>query len=212
MKAGSFAVFYGIVLCMLGVVLVPNARAAQDPWLESYRFEAQGKYAEAYAALGKLKATRPENEFRILRYAWLHYLLKQHNDAIRKYRRALELNPDSIDARLGLTLPLMAQERWREAALYARQVLEVSPWHYYANLRLLAVEEGQRHWEKLAAHARELSNRYPTDATIRVYLARAEARLGNTAKAMAAYRTVLQRVPGHLEATAFLARASADPS
>ena len=195
-------------LLSLSLLLLPTVHARTDPWSESYRLEAEGKYAEASAAMEKVYAVRPINEFAVLRHAWLHYLLKQYNDAMREYKHALELNPNSIDARLGLTLTLLAQERWGDAEQYARQVIETSPWHYQANLRLMASEEGAKQWKQLALHARQLATYYPSDATIMVYLARAEARLGNVERALVAYRQVLERVPGHLEATSFVANNS----
>ena len=144
------------------------------------------------------------NEFLFLRLGWLNYLRGSHNDSINNYQKALTLNDKSLDARLGLTLPLLAQQRWREAAKYAQQVLQSAPWNYYAHVRLMVAEEGLRQWQTLAKHADDVQRRYPSDATILVYLARANRWLNNTGDAKAAYREVLERVPGHIEALQYL--------
>lgn len=176
----------------------------ENAWQESYALEAQGKYAQAAAVLEPVLRVSPSHEFAFIRRGWLNYLQGHHNDALRDYGQALALNPKSLDARLGLTLPLLAQQRWKEAAIEARKVIAVSDWDYTANVRLLICEEGERKWEEMARRAEELSAHYPTDATALVYLARAHAWLGNTDKARTAYARVLERAPTNAEAIDYL--------
>jgi len=179
-------------------------KTAVDPWLTSYQLEARGKYEQAEKVLAPLLDKGSSNELAMLRTGWLKYLQGSYNNAIESYKQTLKLNPDSIDARNGIILPLLAQQRWREATLYAMQVIKESRWNYVAHLRLILAEAGQRKWATLAKHARELTSRYPTDATILVHLARAEAWLGNDKAAKVAYEKVLERVPAHLEAKWYL--------
>ena len=187
--------------------LATTALAADETaWQKSYRLEAAGKHAEAAAALNGLDSTA-DASFVLSRRGWLAYLQGQHNDAIALYGRALDRNPKSLEARQGLTLPLLAQQRWREAAMYARQVIAESEWDYTAHVRLLIAEEGQREWRSMQEHAARLTERYPSDATAWVYLARAHAWLRNVSEAREAYVRVLDRYPGHLEASRYLANA-----
>jgi len=196
-----------LVSCCLALVLLAGtASEAQAPWADSYAREAAGDYAGAMRALEPVLEADGEHELGVLRMGWLRYLDGDYNASLREYRRALELNADSLEARLGLTLPLLAQRRWREAAAEAEQVLAVAPWNYYAHLRRLVAEEGLQQWQTLATHAAELAARYPSDATALVYLARARAWQGNVAAARQAYARVLERVPGHEEALAYLRR------
>jgi tetratricopeptide (TPR) repeat protein len=178
---------------------------AEDEWSLSYSYEAQGNYSRAIQALNPVVKREPEHEFARLRLAWLKYLNRDYNASIRDYQRALAINGESLDAMLGVTLPLLAQGNWREAEKVTESVLAIAPWNYYAHLRLLIAIEGQARWDALAERAGALAARYPSDATAFVYLARAEARRGNTDAALTAYRSVLARVPGHVEATGFIA-------
>lgn len=179
-----------------------TAWADESPWLKSYRLEAAGKYAEAAAALDSANSSG-DADFALMRRGWLAYLQGRHNEAIDFYARAIKQNPKSLEARLGITLPLLAQRRWKEAALYARQVIAESSWDYTAHLRLMVAEEGLRDWKTLAEHAERVSERYPADATALVYLARAQAWMGNTKAAREDYARVLSRIPGHSEATRY---------
>lgn len=178
------------------------AMAQRDPWAESYRYEAQKNYAQAAQALQALPQTF---ELVQLRQAYLAYLQGRHDEAIKGYRKALEINPLSLDAQLGLPLPLLAQRKWNEAAVECRKVIHQCAWNYWAHLRLLVAEEGLQQWKVLAAHGKDLALRYPSDASAFVYWARGEARLGNRDEASRAYQRVLQLYPGHKEASDFLA-------
>ena len=196
-----------LTLLLLAAVFACGYASAQEssgPWQESYLLEAAGNYSQAAFPMEKILRESPNNEYALLRSAWLNYLQGRYNEALRGYNLVLALNPKALDARLGLTLPLLAQQRWREAALESRKVLAVSAWDYTGNVRLMVSEEGERNWEELSRHASEMALRYPSEATPLVYLARAEAWLGNTKKAKSAYAQVLERIPTHPEAMAYL--------
>jgi tetratricopeptide (TPR) repeat protein len=149
-------------------------------------------------------ANSADAELKSLRRGWLFYLQGNFNESIREYRFASERNSKSIDARLGVTLPLLAQKRWREAEQNAHETLEFAPNNYTALLRLTVAQEGQRDWAGMLKSAEAMVASYPSDATAYVYLARAHAWLLKRAEAVAAYRAVLARYPGHLEATAYI--------
>lgn len=182
---------------------VVSAAVAADPWGESYRLEAAGKYLDAAAPIEPFVKT---GEFAQLRKAWLLYLAGRFDESVAGYRRAQEMNPNSLDAMLGVSLPLMAQWKWKEAADVTRTVLRSAPWHYVATARLLVILEAQKQWKPMAEEATRFAERYPSDATAWVYVARAEAASGKAEKAKDAYRRVLQIVPGHFEATSYINR------
>jgi len=202
MKTG----YYGLTAVLLAMAWLPSAWAAEleNRWATSYALEANGQYEQAAALMVPEMDHGNNAEFALLRYGWLCYLQGNYNDAIRTYTRAMERNHASIDAKLGIALPLMAQKRWREASRYLNQVLGQSPYDYTAHVRLMVCEEGLRHWEALQYHADNLTANYPTDATILTYLARAYAWQGKKAKAKAAYQQVLIRNTLNVEASRFV--------
>lgn len=194
---------YLLVACML---LASTAAKAQNAtlWKDSYALEAAGKYAQAASALEPLLRESPTHEFGLMRRAWLNYLQGRLTESLRDYNQVLFVNSSSLEARLGLTLPLLAQHRWSDAAYEARRVLAVSAWDYTAHLRLLMAEEGEKRWDDMARHAAAVVARYPSDPSLLVYLARAEAWRGNVKAARTAYAQVLERSPGHVEAANYL--------
>lgn len=178
--------------------------AQEAAWQSSYQLEAAGKYSDAVAAIDYVPVNGPDAELRLLRRGWLYYLPGKFDESIREYRLAIERNSRSVDGRLGVTLPLLAAKRWREAEQAARAALDIAPNNYTALVRLAVAQEGSQDWQGMAKTAAVLVSAYTTDATAYVYLARANAWLGKRTEALAAYNAVLARYPGHLEAKAYL--------
>lgn len=192
------------LLALLMCAGLPAMASAQNETLfvNSYKLEGEKRYDAAAQAITAL--ADGGNEFARLRLGWLAYLAGKYNDSIAHYNRLLQVNSNSIDGRLGVTLPLLAQQRWQDAAAQARHVLQLSPWDYTAHIRLMATEEALKQWQVLETHALSVSTAYPSDATALVYLARARAWQRNIAGAKQAYAQVLERYPSNEEARSFL--------
>jgi tetratricopeptide (TPR) repeat protein len=186
------------------IVCIPGSYADDDAWGRSVTLEVNGQYVAAARSLEAILKKEPGNEFAHLRSGWLYYLAGKYSTSIKHYQTAQKLNKQSLDARLGLMLPLMAQERWREAAQLAEAVIAESSLNYYAHLRLLICEEGLKNWVQLRDHALRMTRYYPSDAGFQVYLARAYDHLGEKGAAREAYKHVLERYPGHVEASLYL--------
>lgn len=196
-----------VILSLMASFLISNACFANnDAWQRSYTLEAAGQYIAAAEAIEPILKQTPSNEFAELRSGWLHYLAANYSRSISHYQTALKINNLSIDAMLGISLPLMAQSRWREASRYLNDVIKQSKWNYYAHTRLMTCEENMKKWQELKKHTEEVLLRYPSDATVLVYMARAQAKTNEGEKAKETYKKVLQRYPTHLEATKFLAK------
>jgi len=195
-----------MIFALMFIFVSSNVVSADDAWMRSYTLEAAGQYAAAAESIEHFLKEIPANEFAVLRSGWLYYLAGNYSRSILHYQTALELNKKSIDAMLGISLPLMAQARWREAASQTQEVIKISKWNYLAHTRLMTCEDNLKQWDALKKHAETLSSYYPSDATILVYLARAYSHTNKNGKAKSVYQQVLQRYPGHLEASKFLAK------
>jgi tetratricopeptide (TPR) repeat protein len=203
MKAVTAAIRV-ITTLVLALAVSTVSHAQQDPWADSYKLELAGKYADAQALIEPL-ATRPSpSEFAVLRSAWLLYLQGKYADAEKRYMRAAEINPRSLEAWLGVMLPQMASYKWGDAIKSGQHVTAANTWDYNANVRMMACEEAMSRWSDLAVHAAAMAARYPADATILVYWARAAAAQRDTRKARDLYLQVLERSPGHVEATKYI--------
>jgi tetratricopeptide (TPR) repeat protein len=190
-----------LIILSFTCILPTPVLADIDPWKESYRLENSFQYQAALNALNKVTSS---SELLLLRRGWLNYLKGSNSQSIESYKKALNKNSQSLDARLGIILPLLAQQRWRESALNANKVLQVAPWNYYAHIRLMAAEEALKQWEQLKQHASNVNLRYPSDATVIVYIARANRKLNHKTIAIRWYKKVLELVPENIEAKLYL--------
>jgi tetratricopeptide (TPR) repeat protein len=187
------------------LILSSTAALAQESvWANSYKLEGEKKFNEAISAIDSVPANGPDAELKTLRRAWLYYSAGNYSESIREYRHGIERNSKSVDARLGVTLPLLAAKRWREAEQSARAVLDLAPNNYTALLRLTIALEAQSDWAAMHKTATTMVTAYPTDVTAYIYLARANLWLGKKSDGIAAYVAVLSRYPGQLEAKAYL--------
>lgn len=187
--------------CVVVLIFPISLWADVNPWKESYRLENNYQYQ---AALNALNGISSDNELVLLRRAWLNYLKGSNSKSIEFYKKALNRNKHSLDARLGIILPLLAQQRWREAAQNANKSLEIAPLNYYAHVRLMITEEALKQWSQLDKHARSVHQYYPSDATVVVYIARANRKLGNKKSATSWYKKVLEILPDNVEAKLYL--------
>lgn len=189
--------------CFIGSLSAAKT-APKSVWSKSYSYEGLKKYADAANVLEPMLKSEPDNEFLLLRLGWLNYLQTKYNESFSFYKKALALNSNSIDARLGLTLPLLAQLRWKEAAIYARQVIDMSAWDLTAHTRLMNCESALQQWGTLESHAIEVVKRYPSDPSAIIFLARAQAMQGKKNQAIVSYTLALQRSPENQEAINYL--------
>lgn len=168
---------------------------SDDNWALSYQLEAKQKYAEAQKVMESVSDTGRDAELLALRNGWLLYLQDNYSDAIRAYNKALQINPRSLDARLGFTLPLMAQSRWQEAARQAQLALDQASGNYTAHLRLLACELALQQWDQLRTHAQQLNALFPAEHLPWLYLGYALQNKGKNNEARSAFQQVLIRSP-----------------
>jgi tetratricopeptide (TPR) repeat protein len=196
--------FRRTALLAFALASLPVVASAQSESLfaTSYKLESEKRYDAAAREIAALADSG--NEFARLRLGWLAYLGGRYNESITHYNRVLQVNPGSIDGRLGVMLPLLAQQRWPDAAAQARAVLQLSPWDYTAHVRLMVAEEALKQWAVLENHARDVSQAFASDATSLIYLARARAWQRNVTGARQAYAKVLERAPANEEARSYL--------
>ena len=185
------------------------ALAGPSPWENSYMLQKHGKYLAALQALDAVPDNGPEAAFKTLRVGWLQYLMGHYDASLATYRKAAKADPQSLDALLGQTLPLLAQQQYAQAAKGADAALAIAPNNYTAMLRLAQAREGQKDWVDMQHTAAALASHYPAEAAGFLYLARAYAWQGHSRRAAAAYRALLVRDPGAREALSYLASAAA---
>jgi len=200
----------GVIVSLAIMVLVPPVYAADDEkWVaEAYHrsmmYERVQKLDDAIKALALVFKSYPQAYTINLRLGWLHYLAGHHANSIEHYQRAIKAIPAAVEPRLGLALPLLAQQKYAEAEEVLMQVLRTDFYNYYGNLRLLAALRGQGKFEAARTVSLRMLGIYPADVTFLAQLAALESMLGDKERARNLYLSVYTLDPENVEARAYL--------
>lgn len=144
-----------------------------------------------------------------LRLGWLHYLQGGYATARSHYEQAIKVAPYSIEAKLGLMLPLLAQERYEDVERFARLVLRIAPNNYLANIRLAVALRLQ----DKGSQAEEIVNRmlvyFPTDVSLLNEYGLLMVTKGDSARAIRIFNDVTILDPENIVAKSQLSRLKA---
>jgi tetratricopeptide (TPR) repeat protein len=197
------------LLLLVGGLGVAHAGDLADPsdvsdvsdlYQDSYDLETAGNYSSALQRVVALEAKGERGYVIQLRKAWLSYLTGRHDDAIVGYRAAISAEPDSLEARQGLILPLIAAKRWEGAEAACRDLLSRSPDDYYGLSRLAWVLFSAGRYPEAAKAYGEVLRRYPSDVDMRAGLGWSLLKQDQQAEARAAFAAVLAVAPNHASA------------
>jgi tetratricopeptide (TPR) repeat protein len=103
---------------------------------ESIKHENDGKYDQAISSLTKIYTENKEDHLINIRLGWLYYQKKDYAKSKEYYKNSIRLNTSSIEAKLGLTLPLSALNEWDEIKKLYLEIINTDSKNYTANLRL----------------------------------------------------------------------------
>jgi tetratricopeptide (TPR) repeat protein len=117
-------------------VLAVTPEELAETYARSYTYEQVDDYQNAIRTLTPLLEKDPEGYTINLRLGWLYYLSQNYANSIRHYQEAMKAVPSSLEAKLGYTLPLMAQGKFSEVESIAYRIIDVDHYNYYANLKL----------------------------------------------------------------------------
>jgi tetratricopeptide (TPR) repeat protein len=93
---------------------------------DSYNAESARNYSRALEIMRALASTNGQDEFYILRIAWLQYLLGNYGDALKDYQKSNSIYP-SLDAQIGILNCQLALAKWTEARAFADGILKQYP-------------------------------------------------------------------------------------
>ncbi|HET6339015.1 MAG TPA: tetratricopeptide repeat protein [Polyangiales bacterium] len=188
----------------------PSASPAARAWKASYVAEAAGQFQAAVQALTALPSPQRDGYLASFRRGWLLYRLNQHTESVAAYKLAAMAEPASIEARLGLLLPLMALTRWNDVAVLAEDVLKRDPENYLALQRLAFAKFSSEHFPEAEVVYRRLVEHYPSDVEMRAALGWVCFRMGKQQEATTLFKQVLELASEHVSATAGLRAATAN--
>ncbi len=169
----------------LGDLFMLSPRRLYDQAIEAYQkaLTLRPHYAEAQVGLGDAKAAKGDNEGAIGHYqkalgldplnARVHFSLAKiyygekglYYEAVNAYKKAIELDPFFLDARMGLGEIYEEKGLYKDAIAEYKKVVEAEPNHTGAHYNLalayekVDVKEAVAQWERYIA----LASQIPTE-------------------------------------------------
>jgi len=171
---------------------------------DSYRYEKMGAYRDAIRALLPIQQQHPRFYLVNLRLGWLYYLFGKYGNSIKYYQKACEIRPQSFEAMLGLSLPLMAQKDWGAVERLMKKIVQQDPYNFYGNLRLAIALRLQNKADLAERIIRKLLQRYPTNVALLVELGQDLFWQGKKKESRDIFRRVLLLDPENVVAREFL--------
>ena len=146
----------------------------QEAYQKSYQYEKTQDYEKAINVLSAVYREYPKTYTVNLRIGWLYYLKKNYANAMENYNAAIKAAPDSIEAALGYTLPLMAQGKFGDVEILTYQIIRRDFYNYYGNLRLALSLRMNKKYDLAQKISYKMLELYPTDTYFLVELAMAK--------------------------------------
>ncbi len=188
-------VVFTAAIFMIGLSIGPFRFARADDvahtYLQSYQFEDKQDYDNAIKVMVPLYDKFPAYYTLNLRFGWLYYLSGKHAHAQRYYRAAIAANAGSVEAQLGLTLPLLAEKNFSEVEKICRHIMETDPFNFLANLRLSKALMGQEKLKPAKRVLLKMLTLYPTNVDYLNQLGRVYRALGDKDAAHLVYNDLV---------------------
>ena len=176
----------------------------KDAYYKSYQYEKTGNYEDAIKSLMPVYKSYPEGYTINLRLGWLYYLNKKYANSIFHYEKAMKSAPYSIEAKLGYTLPLLAQGKYADVEKVCYQILNTDFYNYYGNLRLSFVLRMQKKYDIAEKVINKMLVIYPTDLNFLLELGLLKFFTGKKDEAKKILRDLLILDPENVTAKEYL--------
>ncbi len=159
----EFLTYFLFFLFLSSKVLALSLEDIRKAYYMSYKYEMAGDYRDAIRSLMVVYKSYPNGYTVNLRLGWLYYLNKNYSNSIFHYKKAIKVVPYSVEAKLGLTLPLLAQGKYSFVEKLCYQILNQDFYNYYGNLRLVYVLRKQKKYDLAEKVINKMLYLYPTD-------------------------------------------------
>ena len=136
---------------------------------DSYNAEIARNYTRALQIMDELRTDDPEDEFYLLRTAWLQYLLGNYKEAEKNYNKSNQIFRN-LDAQTGILNCYLALGKWSDAKTLADQILKSYPQNTLIMSKAAYAAYMQQNYRATADYYLEIIKLAPWDMESRGYL------------------------------------------
>lgn len=170
----------------------------QEAFTNSYSLEYYGEYAKAVEAIKKVYN---EKSYEInMRTGWLHYLAGLYIESQGYYKRAINLKPNSIEARMGYVYPLAALGNMNLVVDQYSKILEIDPNNTTVNYKMGMIAFEKKEYKKAQEYFKKITNLYPFSYDSLIMVAWTHYHLKQNKEAKELFQTILLIYPDNVSA------------
>ncbi|MFM2225818.1 MAG: hypothetical protein RJA07_2020 [Bacteroidota bacterium] len=170
-----------------------DAQSLEEAFSKSYAYETATNYTEA---INVLKAVyNPKNYELNLRLGYLNYEAKKYAESVEFYTKSVDLMPFSIEAKLGLALPLSMTNNWKRITELYTDILKIDPQNSTVLYRMGLISFTNKDYNSAYKHFEKLVNMYPFSYDGLLMYAWTNYQLGKFADAKILFNKVLLLSP-----------------
>ncbi len=179
----------------------PKSDSRMTRFHASLAFESEGNIASALKEMDTVYPESRDDYLVNLRLGWLEYLNADYTKSARYYRHACELAQSrSVEALLGLRLPLAALNDWDAVITVYSDILALDPANYEANLRLGQIYLNRGEYALADPYFERCVLLYPSDYETNLSRAWNDYYMNNTVRSRTGFETILMISPGDTSA------------
>lgn len=184
----KYAVASGLLIVMILMFFAIQLRSSTTDekvkaFNESIKHENNKNIDKAIESLKSIYDSNKDNYLINIRLGWLYYQKKDYTKSMEFYSEAIKLNSKSIEAKLGLTLPLSAKNEWDKVKDQYNEILKIDAMDYTANLRLGQIYLQNADYNNAKKHLEVAYNSFPSYYEPNLSLGWTYYYLGNKEKA-----------------------------
>ena len=163
--------------------------AVQSAFETSYALEKTGQYLKA---ANTIKSVYNESSYEInLRLGYLLYENASYRESSKYYKKAVEIKPNSVEARLGYVLPLAVLASWDTVKIQYENILKIDPYNTTANYRMGLIYYYKADNTTALPYFEKVYSIYPFDYDNTLMYAWTKLKLNKTAEAKTLFNIVL---------------------
>lgn len=189
-------------LAAIGKTAGSNPAKVQSAFEKSYALVELSKTPDYKAAILAMKEGYDASSYYMnYRLGWLSYYAGSHTDAVTYFKIALQIMPESIEARLGLVYPVDALGNKNEVRQVYEAILKMDPQNTLVNYKLGLMDYEKKDYMSAKQRFETVLRYYPTDLDAMAMMGWTNNMLGKTDEAKIYFSKLLCFSPKNSSAT-----------
>ncbi len=192
------------IIAIISLTLSLFALDIKEAYYSSYNYEKMGDYKDAIKVLIPVYKKYPDGYTINLRLAWLFYLNKNYQNAIKHYQKAAMILPYSVEPKLGLMRVYNTIGDYDNSLKVGNSLLKTDYYNYYGNYYEIVALMGKKNYKVASELAQKMLTLYPTSVLFLNVLAENYWYMGKKETAKKIFKDVLILDPNNVIAKEYL--------